>query len=164
MPCPASACDVPSEGLLRSGLKVRSTLRLITRSAAMRANSIGPPCSAAFVRSSAAVSTTGVQRSDEGMVLTRLSYSLAQGRQLDAVGELDRLGKTLIPGHTQLCNRTSFGIRSWTGNESIPRNPSGVPILDSCTAHGAFKAADLARLYDMFAAVINRAAFTGPVT
>jgi hypothetical protein len=58
----------------------------------------------------------------------------------------------------------SFGIRSWTGDESISRNPSGVPILDSCTAHGAFKAADLARLYDMFAAVINRAAFTGPMT
>jgi hypothetical protein len=50
------------------------------------------------------------------------------------------------------------------GNESISRYPSRVPILDSCTAHGAFKAADLARLCDVLAAVINRAAFTGPVT
>jgi hypothetical protein len=93
-----------------------------------------------------------------------VSDSLAQGRQFGAIPQHDRLGKTLIPGHTQLRNRTSFGIRSWTGNESISRNPGGVPILDGCTAHGAFKAADLARLYDMFAAVINRAAFTGPVT
>ena len=54
----------------------------------------------------------------------------------------------------------SFGIPSWTGNESISRNPSGVPILDSFTAHGAFKGADLARLHDMLAAVINRAALT----
>jgi hypothetical protein len=82
-----------------------------------------------------------------------VSDSLAQGRQFGAIPQHDRLGKTLIPGHTQLRNRTSFGIRSWTGNESISRNPSGVPILDGCTAHGAFKAADLARLYDMFAAV-----------
>jgi hypothetical protein len=52
----------------------------------------------------------------------------------------------------------SFGIPSWTGNESISRNPSGVPILNSFTAHGAFKAADLARLCNVFAAVINRAA------
>ena len=35
---------------------------------------------------------------------------------------------------------------SWTGNESISRNPSGVPILDGFTAYGAFKAADLAIL------------------
>jgi hypothetical protein len=54
----------------------------------------------------------------------------------------------------------SFGIPSWTGNESISRNPSGVPILDSFSAHGAFKAADLARLCNVFAAVINRAALT----
>jgi hypothetical protein len=55
----------------------------------------------------------------------------------------------------------SFGFRSWTGNEPISGNPSGVPILDGRTTHGAFKAADLAGLYDMLAAVINRAAFTG---
>ena len=58
----------------------------------------------------------------------------------------------------------SFGIPSWTGNEPISGNPSGVPILDSCTAHGAFEAADLALLYNMLAAVINRAAFTGSTT
>jgi hypothetical protein len=52
------------------------------------------------------------------------------------------------------------GRPSWTGNESISRNPSGVPVLDSCTAHGAFKAADLAPLYNVLAAVVNRAAFT----
>jgi hypothetical protein len=58
----------------------------------------------------------------------------------------------------------SFGFpSSWTGDESISRNPSGVPILDSCTAHGTFKAADLARLCDVLAAVINRAAFTRPI-
>ena len=28
----------------------------------------------------------------------------------------------------------SFGISSWTANEPISRNPSGVPILDSCAA------------------------------
>jgi hypothetical protein len=49
---------------------------------------------------------------------------------------------------------------SWTGNESISRNPSGVPILDGCTAHGTFKTADLARLFNVFAADIDRAALT----
>ena len=67
-------------------------------------------------------------------------------------------------GVTGIWDGLSFGIPSWAGNESISRNPSRVPILDSCTAHGAFKAADLARLCDVLAAVINRAAFTGPVT
>ena len=57
-----------------------------------------------------------------------------------------------------------FGILSWTGNESISRNPSGVPILDSFTTYGAFKTADLARLCNELAAVINRAAFTGSMT
>jgi hypothetical protein len=51
----------------------------------------------------------------------------------------------------------------------MPRRPKGeklllVPILDGLAAHGAFKAADFARLYDMLAAVINRAAFAGPMT
>jgi hypothetical protein len=53
-----------------------------------------------------------------------------------------------------------IGRPSWTRNESISRNPSGVPVLDGCTAHGAFKAADLALLYNVLAAVVNRAAFT----
>ena len=52
----------------------------------------------------------------------------------------------------------SFGIPSWTGNKSISRNPSGVPILDSFIAHGALKAADLACVCNVFAAIINRAA------
>ena len=60
-----------------------------------------------------------------------------------------------------ICGGQSFGILSWTDNESISRNPSGVPILDGFTAYGAFKAADLARLCNVLAAVINRAAFTG---
>ena len=53
-----------------------------------------------------------------------------------------------------------IGRPSCTRNESISRNPSGVPVLDGCTAHGAFKAADLALLYNVLAAVVNRAAFT----
>src|SRR5882672_4742537 len=71
--------------------------------------------------------------------------------------------RSLVGGSSQ-GRLGSFGIPSWTGNEPISRNPGGVPILDSCTAHGAFKAADLARLCNVLAAVINRAAFTGPVT
>ena len=39
----------------------------------------------------------------------------------------------------------SFGIHSWTGNESISRNPSRVPIFDGLATHSAFKAADFAR-------------------
>jgi hypothetical protein len=75
-----------------------------------------------------------------------------------------RLGKLplLVPSASGACR--SFGVPGWGGNEPISRNPSGVPVLDSGTAHGAFKAADLARFHDMFAAVINRAAFTGPMT
>ena len=57
----------------------------------------------------------------------------------------------------------SFGIPSWAGNESISRNPSGVPILDGLAAHGAFKAADFALRYHVLTAVINRTALTGSV-
>ena len=49
---------------------------------------------------------------------------------------------------------------SWTGDEPIPRHPGGIPILDGLAAHDAFKAADLASLCNVLAAVINRAAFT----
>ena len=59
---------------------------------------------------------------------------------------------------TGVWGEVSFGLPSRTGDESISRYPSGVPVLDSFTAHGAFKAADLARFCDVFAAVINRAA------
>src|SRR5258708_709067 len=58
----------------------------------------------------------------------------------------------------------AVGFPSWTGDEPISRHPSGVPILDGLAAHGAFKAADLARLRDVLAAVINRAASTGSMT
>jgi hypothetical protein len=57
-----------------------------------------------------------------------------------------------------------LGFRSWTGDKPISRHPSRVPILNGRTAHGAFKAADLAGLHDMLAAVIDRAAFTGSIT
>ena len=53
---------------------------------------------------------------------------------------------------------------SWTGDEPISRHPGGVPILDGLAAHGTFQAADLASLYDVLAAVINRAASTGSMT
>jgi hypothetical protein len=42
----------------------------------MRANSTGPPCSAAFVRSSAAIRTSGEPRSAAVMVLTRSAIAL----------------------------------------------------------------------------------------
>ena len=58
----------------------------------------------------------------------------------------------------------AIGFPSWAGDEPISRHPGGVPILDGLAAHGAFKAADLARLYHMLAAVINRAAFAGSMT
>ena len=58
----------------------------------------------------------------------------------------------------------AVGFPSWTGDEPISRYPSGVPILDGLAAHDAFKAADLASLYNALAAVINRAAFTGSMT
>ena len=63
----------------------------------------------------------------------------------------------------------AFGVvvirtRSWTGDEPISRHPSGVPVLDGPAAYDAFKAADLASLCNVLAAVINRAAFTGSMT
>jgi hypothetical protein len=57
----------------------------------------------------------------------------------ELLGSLGRLGR-------------SFGIPSWTGNEPISRHPSCVPILDGLATHGAFKAADLARPCNVFAA------------
>jgi hypothetical protein len=73
-------------------------------------------------------------------------------RSVDRFSQLGSLG---------VWDGQSFGIPRWTGNEPISRNPSGVPILDSCATHGTFKAADFAFLYHVLAAVINRAAFTG---
>ena len=63
----------------------------------------------------------------------------------------------------------AFGVvviptRRWTGDEPISGHPRRVPILDGFAAYVAFKAADLARLYYVLAAVINRAAFTGSMT
>ena len=63
----------------------------------------------------------------------------------------------------------AFGVvvirtRSWTGDEPISRHPSGVPVLDGPAAYDAFKAADLASLCNVLAAVINRAAFTGSMS
>jgi len=57
----------------------------------------------------------------------------------------------------------AVGFPSWTGDEPISRHPSGA-ILDGLAAHDAFKAADLASLCNVLAAVINRAAFTGSMT
>jgi hypothetical protein len=59
---------------------------------------------------------------------------------------------------------TVIGFPSWTGDEPISRHPSGVPILNGLAAHGAFEAADLALLYNMLTAVINRATLTGSIT
>ena len=104
------------------GCNARSTLRLMACRVAMRANSMGPPCSAALIRSSAAVRTAGMLRSDAGMVFTRCSDCLAQGRQLGAVGQHDRLGKTTVPGHDATRDRTAIQAggalvvpRGWTG-------------------------------------------------
>ena len=69
-----------------------------------------------------------------------------------------------LAGVPRAFGRLSFGFRSWTGDEPISRHPGGVPILDGLAAHDAFKAADLASLSNVLAAVINRAAFTGSMT
>ena len=65
----------------------------------MLANSMGSPCSAALMRSSAAVRTTGERRSAAGDCLHQVRNGLAQGRQPDATRQDDRLGKAAIPGH-----------------------------------------------------------------
>jgi hypothetical protein len=88
-----------------------------------------------------------------GRPLVRMGFAGAGVRSVDRFSEL---GSSLGVWDGQ-----SFGIPRWTGNEPISRNPSGVPILDSCSTHGTFKAADLALFYDVLATVINRAAFTG---
>jgi hypothetical protein len=115
----------------------------------------------------------------EGAIAKKLNRTLPgggntdQGVQAEASIEKKfiRHAKRPFPSNRRLRQRKgstaageSFGILSWTGNESISGNPSGVPILDSFTTHGAFKAADLARLCNVLAAVINRAAFTGSMT
>ena len=58
----------------------------------------------------------------------------------------------------------AVGFPRWTSDEPISRHPGGVPILDGLAAHDAFKAADLASLCNVLAAVIDRAAFTGSMT
>jgi hypothetical protein len=68
---PLQLTAAPMRVFTISGLSTRSACRLRARTVAMRANSIGPPRSAALVISSAAVRMTGVPRSDDGTVLTR---------------------------------------------------------------------------------------------
>jgi hypothetical protein len=79
----------PQGGALRSGLKVRSTRRLSACSVAMRANSTGPPCSAAAVNISAAVRTAGKRRSAAGIVLTRCAMDSRRDVSLAPSGQHD---------------------------------------------------------------------------
>jgi hypothetical protein len=61
----------------------RTAWRLIACRVAIRANSTGPPCSAALVRSSAAVSTAGAPRSAGGTGRRRGGYEAALYRHID---------------------------------------------------------------------------------
>ena len=85
----------------------------------MRANSIGALRSAALVIISAAVRMTGVARSDDGT--NEVHNSLAQRREPDAAGQIDRLGKTAIPGHTHLRNRTEIQLAHGRTRSSVGR-------------------------------------------
>src|ERR1700676_5428767 len=96
-----------------SGLSTRSTCRLSARRVAMRANSIGPPRSAAAVISSAAVRMTGVPRSDDGTVLTRCTIASRNDASLTPLGSSMGSAKRLSQDTTQLHNRT--GIQAGTG-------------------------------------------------
>jgi hypothetical protein len=118
----------PQYRSLRSGLDSRTAWRLTARRVAMRANSIGPPRSAALVISSAAVRTTGVPRSEEGMVLTRCTIASRNDASLTPPGSSMGSGKRLSQETTQLRNRT--GIQAGTGRlvtqsagESVSQSP-----------------------------------------
>ena len=118
----------PQYRSLRSGLDSRTAWRLTARRVAMRANSIGPPRSAALVISSAAVRTTGVPRSEEGMVLTRCTIASRNDASLTPPGSSMGSGKRLSQDTTQLRNRT--GIQAGTGRlvpqsagESVSQSP-----------------------------------------
>src|ERR1700676_3717209 len=93
---------------LRSGLDSRTAWRLIARRVAMRANSIGPPRSAALVISSAAVRMTGVPRSDDGTVLTRGTIASRNDPSLTPQGNSMGSGKRLSQDTTHLRNRTGI--------------------------------------------------------
>ena len=78
-----------------SGLSTHSRCRLSARRVATRANSIGPPRSAALVIISAAVRTTGVLRSDDGTVLTRWTMASRNDASLTPQGSSMGSGKRL---------------------------------------------------------------------
>jgi hypothetical protein len=80
-------------------------------------------------------------------------------------GSCGLVSKSLRAGWSPLgAFGVAVGLPSRTGDEPISRHPSRIPTFDGLAAHGAFKTADLARSYDVFAAVINRAASTGSMT
>jgi hypothetical protein len=111
-----------------SGLSTRSTCRLSARRVAMRANSIGPPRSAAAVISSAAVRMTGVPRSDDGTVLTRCTIASRNDASLTPPGRSMGSGKRLSQDTTQLRNRTGIQVRTGglvpqSAGESAFRSP-----------------------------------------
>jgi hypothetical protein len=82
----ASARGGPNAGLYDIGIEQARHMPIKRRRVAMRANSIGPPRSAALVISSAAVRMTGVPRSDDGTVLTRCPIASRNDASLTPLG------------------------------------------------------------------------------
>jgi hypothetical protein len=93
-----------------SGLSTRSACRLSARRVAMRANSMGPPRSAALVIISAAVRMTGAPRSDDGTVLTRWTIASRNDPSLTPPGSSIGSAKQLSQDTMQLRKRTAVLI------------------------------------------------------
>jgi len=106
---------------------------------------MGPPCSAALVRSSAAVSTAGMLWLDEGMVLTRSTIASRRDASLTSSGSTIGSAKQLSQDRTQLRNRTEIQVRekglvpvdSWGPLSETEQTAQG---LGCQTIAGSFKA------------------------
>jgi hypothetical protein len=90
----------------------------------MRANSIGPPRSAALVSNSAAVRMTGVPRPDDGTVLTRCTIASRNDASLTPLGRFIGSAKQVSQDTTQLrierFKQDSGQLVSQSSGESIP--------------------------------------------
>jgi len=101
----------------------------------MRGNSTGPPCSAAFVRSSAAVRTAGEARSAAGTVLTRCTIAWRNVASL--APSLSTIGSAKRWDHTRRNSATEPGFKLGDGESfrrKKPRTTPGAGVLSGLAA------------------------------
>ena len=64
-----------------------------------------------------------------GNSLAKMSDSIAQRRQLGAIGQHDRLGKPLIPGHDATPKQNRDSTQWWVASFRAQKSPGAAPPI-----------------------------------